>query len=141
MKTLLKFIVLILCCTSLQAQNSDENEIDRVLDEQLAAWNTGNIEGFMQGYWKNDSVMYIGKTGITYGYNNILQKYKKGFPDKSLMGKLSFNIIHKNELSPDIYFVVGKYRVERNNSVLEGHFTLLFQKVGDRWVITSDHSS
>ena len=141
MKTLLKFIVLILCCTSLQAQTENEKQIDRVLDEQLAAWNAGNIEGFMQGYWKNDSVMYIGKTGITYGYNNILQKYKKGFPDKNLMGKLSFNIFHKNELSPHIYFVVGKYRVERNNSILEGHFTLLFRKVNDRWVIISDHSS
>ena len=141
MKTLLKLIVLILCCTSLQAQTQSEKEIDRVLNEQLSAWNAGNIEGFMKGYWNNDSVMYIGKNGITYGYNNILQNYKKGFPDKNLMGKLTFNIIHKNELSPDIYFVVGKYHVERDNSVLEGHFTLLVKKINDRWVITSDHSS
>ena len=123
------------------AQDKDEQAIRKILNDQIIAWNAGNIEEFMKGYWNSDSVMYIGKNGITYGYNNILQKYKKGFPDKNSMGKLTFDIIHKNELSPEIYFVVGKYRVERNNSVLEGHFTLLFKKINDRWMIISDHSS
>ena len=77
----------------LQAQNTAINAIKNVLNKQTEAWNTGKVEAFMEGYLKTDSLMFIGKTGITYGYNNTLANYKKGYPDTAAMGKLNFNLI------------------------------------------------
>ena len=62
------------------AQSSDELTIRRILDEQTKAWNKGNIEGFMNGYWKNDSLMFIGKNGINWGWQKTLENYKKDIP-------------------------------------------------------------
>jgi hypothetical protein len=141
MKTVLKLLFLLLCCTSLHAQSNEVKNITAMLDKQLESWNMGDIDGFMRSYWNNDSVMYIGKSGVTYGYNNILEKYKKGFPDTSSMGKLSFDILQLKEISPENYFVLGKYTVTRNKGVLQGHFTLIVKKINGQWVIVSDHSS
>ena len=119
----------------------DEIAIRRLLDEQTAAWNRGNIEDFMKGYWKNDSLMFIGKSGITYGWNNTLNNYKKGYPDTTAMGKLSFNIIAVKQFSFQYFHITGKWHLQRSIGDLSGYFTLLFKKVKDDWVIVADHSS
>ena len=62
-------------------KGSDETMIRQLLDEQTLAWNRGDIESFMNGYWVNDSLMFIGKSGVTYGWINTLNNYKKGYPD------------------------------------------------------------
>jgi uncharacterized protein (TIGR02246 family) len=142
MKNALKLIMFMLCCTSLRAQTADdEKKVLNVLDEQVAGWNSGNIDAFMKGYWNNDSVMYVGKNGITYGYNTVLKKYKQTFPDTVSMGKLSFNILHVKPLSPEYFFVTGKYILKRTKGDAQGHFTLVFRKIDDQWLIISDHSS
>lgn len=125
---------------SLFAQ-SDESEIRKILDEQTKNWNSGNLEDFMSGYWKNDSLMFIGKSGITYGFDNTLANYKRSYPDTASMGKLNFNIIKVEKICRNHYFVVGKWMLKRTIGDLSGHYTLIFRKIKGKWVIVSDHSS
>ena len=123
------------------AQSKNEKAIRNILNEQTNAWNRGDIEGFMKGYWQNDSLMFIGKSGVTYGWTNTLNNYKKGYPDTVAMGKLRFNILSVKKLSSNYYSVVGKWHLQRSIGNLSGHYTLLFRKIKGQWVIISDHSS
>lgn len=124
-----------------QAQSKDEQAIRKILSNQTHYWNQGNIDSFMVGYWNNDSLMFIGKSGVTYGYNNTLNNYKKGYSDTAQMGKLTFNILQVKRLSNDHYFVLGKWFLKRSVGDIGGHYTLLFRKIKGQWVIVADHSS
>ncbi len=108
---------------------------------QKNAWNSGNLNEFMQTYWNNDSLIFIGKNAVTYGWQNTLNKYKKGYPDTASMGKLDFNILQVKKLSPLYFSVVGKWFLTRSIGNVGGHFTLLFKKIKGIWLIVSDHSS
>ncbi|MCW3123150.1 MAG: hypothetical protein JWQ38_2642, partial [Flavipsychrobacter sp.] len=77
----------IFSCLSLSAQNKDEQAIRTMLSAQVTEWNKGNIEGYMHGYWENDSLLFIGSKGPRYGYKVTLQKYKEAYPDEAHMGK------------------------------------------------------
>ena len=122
-------------------QSNDEKEVRKVLSTQNAAWNRGDVDAFMIGYWENDSLMFVGSSGITYGYKNTLANYKKRYPDTAAMGKLTFNLIQVKRLSSEYYHVTGKWHLQRSIGDVGGHFTLLFRKLNGRWVIISDHSS
>ena len=126
---------------SVFSQKNDETEVRNLLAKQNAAWNRGDIDGFMVGYWENDSLMFIGKSGVTYGYKNTLANYKKNYPDTTVMGKLTFTLIHVKQLSPEYFHVTGKYYLTRTIGDASGHFTLMFRKINGKWVIISDHSS
>lgn len=141
MKHALIYLLISGWCITVGAQTSSEKEIATRLHQSAAAWNTGSVEKFMEDYWHSDSVMYIGKSGVTYGYDNILNNYRKSFPDTTAMGKLSFDLIHVKELSPEYVFVVGKYTVKLPNGSASGHFTLVWKKINGKWLIISDHSS
>jgi ketosteroid isomerase-like protein len=123
------------------AQSSDEKAIRGTLNEQIGYWNAGDIDHFMVGYWENDSLMFVGSKGVTYGYANTMANYHKNYPDQDHMGILSFDILHVNRLSPEYYFVVGKFHLKRTVGDASGHFTLLFRKIKGQWKIISDHSS
>jgi len=123
------------------AQTKDETEIRNSLATQSAAWNEGDLDRFMQTYWKSDSLMFIGKSGITYGWQATLDNYKRGYPDTAAMGKLDFTIIVIKRLSVLYFSVVGKWHLTRSIGDVGGYFTLLFKKVKNKWVIISDHSS
>ena len=125
----------------LPAQSTAEKEIRKVLSDQDIAWNRGDIEGFMQTYWKSDSLMFIGKSGITYGWQKTLDNYKKSYPDTASMGKLHFDLVEFKKLSGSNYFVVGKWFLIRSIGNINGVFTLLLKKLNNRWVIIADHSS
>ncbi len=133
--------LLLLSSASAFAQTTDEVSIRKLLSEQTESWNRGDLEGFMKAYWKSDSLMFIGKSGVTYGWNNTLNNYKKGYPDTTAMGKLSFDIISVKPLSEKYYQVVGKWHLKRTIGDLSGHYTLLMEKINGVWVIISDHSS
>jgi len=135
------FAFLLLCSTTIFAQSKDEAAIRQLLTTQNAAWNRGDIDGFMKGYWENDSLMFIGKSGVTYGWTNTLNNYKKGYPDTASMGKLTFTLLHLERLSKEYYHVTGKWFLKRSIGDVGGHFTLLFRKINGRWVIIADHSS
>lgn len=103
--------------------------------------NSGNINTFMEPYWQSDSLMFIGNTGVTFGWENTRENYLKSYPDTNAMGKLSFEILHMKRLSVLYYYVVGKWQLSRTGGDLSSHFTLSFKKINDKWVIVSDHSS
>ncbi len=133
------FLAIITLNTS--AQNKDVQTIKSILHAQTKQWNTGNLEAFMIGYWQNDSLLFIGSKGPTYGYNTTLKNYKKNYPDTAHMGKLSFDIVSVNKLSAEYYFVVGKWFLKRSVGNVGGMYTLLFRKINGQWVIVVDHSS
>ena len=141
MKRLLPAISLLVFYTSSSAQSKDEKEILNLLDKQTKAWNRADMDAFMEGYLPGDSLMFIGKNGVTYGYQSTLDNYKKNYSDTAQMGRLSFDILHLNRLSPEYYFVVGKWHLDRSVGDIGGHFTLIFRKIKGRWMIISDHSS
>jgi ketosteroid isomerase-like protein len=122
-------------------QSMDEISVRKVLSEQTKAWNDGDLEGFMQGYWKNDSLMFIGKGGISWGWQKTLENYKRGYPDTAAMGKLSFNVIIAKKLSPEYYYVVGQWMLTRSVGNLSGYYNLLFKRIMGQWLIIADHSS
>lgn len=135
------FLVAILFVIKSQAQKDDEGEIRNLLVQQTEAWNRGDISGFMQTYWQNDSLMFIGKDGVTWGWKNTLERYKKGYPDKETMGQLSFDVIQVKKLSAEYFFVVGKWMIKRNTGDLRGHYNLLMKRIKGQWKIIADHSS
>jgi len=135
------FTCFIALSLSVFSQPKDESEVRNVLAKQNAAWNRGDVDAFMVGYWENDSLMFIGKSGITYGYKNTLANYKRNYPDTATMGKLTFTLIQVKQLSPEYFHVTGKYYLTRTIGDASGHFTLMFRKINGKWVIISDHSS
>jgi len=143
MKHIGTFLLIIFCFSYHYsiAQSKDESAIRNILSNQSKAWNEGNIEGFMKGYWQNDSLMFIGKKGLTYGWKNTLSNYKKNYPDANAMGQLEFTIIKVKPLCNQYQEVIGKWHLTRRDGDLEGHFTLLFEKINGAWVIVMDHSS
>ncbi len=141
MKKLLLFIAFILFFQISFAQKSAEAAIDKIMTDQIVAWNKGDLENFMQGYWQSDELKFIGKNGITYGWQKTLENYKKNYPDRKTMGELSFEILVREKLESNHYFVVGKWKLKREIGDLGGHFSLIFRKIKGKWLIVSDHSS
>ena len=140
----MKYIFMILfACSALlsQAQSADEKSIKDILSDQTEAWNNGNLEDFMAGYWKSDSLLFIGKSGVNNGWQKTLENYQKGYPDTTAMGKLNFDLLELRQLSPDYFFVVGKWHLQRSIGNVGGHFSLLFRKMEGQWKIVADHSS
>lgn len=121
--------------------SNPRTEIQQVLTAQQKAWNEGKIDAYMQGYWNNDSLTFVGKKGVTRGWKNTLANYKKSYPDKAAMGKLNLEIISIKILGKDLAFVVGKWNLTRTIGDVGGHFTLLMRNLKGKWVIVADHSS
>lgn len=140
-----KYFVLVFAITffsvTLFAQNKDELAIRAVMEEQVKTWNNGNIDAFMQTYWKSDSLLFVGSKGPSYGWQNTLEGYKKRYPDTVAMGKLDFEILQIKSLSSEYSFVLGKWHLKRTIGDAGGYFTLLFRKINSKWLIVVDHTS
>jgi len=117
-----------------------EKQIRHLLADQQKAWNAGDLEAFMAGYWKSDSLQFIGKN-IRHGWQATLDGYKKGYPDKAAMGELRFDIWQTIQLADDAYLVSGKYTLIREKDQPSGPFTLIFRLKAGKWVIVYDHTS
>ena len=130
-------------CQQSQAPISklDVAEIKKVLNMQEEAWSKGDLEGFMQGYWKDTRLTFVGKNGIKYGWKTTLHNYREGYPDKEAMGKLHFEVLDLTPLSPGIYYMLGRYTLTRKEDEPSGIFSLVWKKIDDKWVIISDHTS
>jgi hypothetical protein len=140
-KAFLLYIIFFVSIAVAAQRNKDEKEIIDLLNKQTVAWNKGNLDEFMSGYWNNDSLMFVGKNGVTYGYANTLNNYKKNYNSPEKMGKLFFEIIKVKKLSPEYYWVLGKYFLKRSVGDAGGQYTLLIKKINGRWMIIADHSS
>lgn len=123
------------------AQNDkDFQKVEEILAAQSNAWNEGNIEGFMEYYWKSDNLQFIGSRGITYGWQNTLDNYKKNYPDLEAMGKLSFDIIKVDKRSKKVITLVGKFHLKRDIGDLDGIFLLVWRKIKGKWKIVVDQT-
>src|SRR3954468_10653686 len=87
----------------------DVTSIRKLLFRQVVEWNNGHIDGYMHGYWENDSLLFIGSKGPRYGYEPTLKRYKEAYPDADHMGHLTTAIVSMERLSDEYYFVVGKW--------------------------------
>jgi ketosteroid isomerase-like protein len=128
----------------LSAQNAASkatNTILQLMKAQETAWNKGDLEGFMEAYWRSDSLKFIGKNGITYGWQATLDNYRKSYANPAQMGQLRFDILH-TELSGKQAFVIGRWHLQREAyPSLQGYFTLFWKKIKGQWRIVADHSS
>ena len=133
------FVIFILSCLRTWSQNNIQTVLINMA-EQEKSWNNGDIPGFMKHYWQNDSLRFIGKKGITYGWQNTLNNYIKSYPDKKSMGILHFTIEHSSQISETKIYIIGKWLLEKEKPV-GGYFTLLWKKINGLWVIVADHTS
>lgn len=140
MRFILYFILLTAPSIAARAQHPD-SEIRQLLAVQTSTWNQGDIAGFMQTYWQSDSLVFVGSHGPTYGWQATLDRYKKSYPDTAAMGQLDFKILEIRPLARDLYFVVGKWHLQRSAGDLQGAYTLLIKKIKGQWKIIADHSS
>ncbi len=138
---LLTICALLSCIAYSQTENKMKATIQKIMHEQELAWNKGDVDGFMLSYWNNDSLKFIGKNGITYGWKSTLDNYKKSYPDKATMGELNFSIISVEELSTTSCYVIGKWNLKREKGDVGGYYTLLWKKINGKWVIVTDHTS
>lgn len=115
-------------------------DIKTVLFQQQAAWNRGDIDAFMEGYWNSEELTFIGKSGVNRGWKTTLENYKKGYPDIETMGKLTFEVVQLDSLSNEVYRMIGKYALKRKQDEPTGIFTLIWQFKNGKWLITSDQT-
>jgi len=120
---------------------SDDAQIRAVLETQVEAWNRGDVEAFMTGYWKSDELTFVGANGITRGWQAVLDRYRKNYPDRKAMGRLSFSNLEVHVLCPDAATAIGQYLLEREKDKPAGIFTLDFKKFLTGWKIIVDHST
>jgi ketosteroid isomerase-like protein len=138
---LLFCLSLILFTTVAAAAQKPEAAIRKVMDDQVVAWNKGDIEGFMAGYWKSDKLVFVGSSGVTRGWQQTLDNYKKNYSSRQKMGTLTFSDLEINVISKDAATVLGKWSLAREKDNPKGTFTLLFRKLKEGWRIVMDHSS
>ena len=143
----MKKLVIVVCilstfnCNAQTNVNRDKDAILNVLEQQQSAWSNNNIEKFMDGYWKNDSLKFYGSSGITYGWKNTLERYKKVYPTKDHTGQLNFKINDISKISEDAYYVMGEYHLKRAVGNADGIFMIIFKKINGAWKIIADTSS
>ena len=117
-------------------------DIRQVLTTQTAAWNRGDIPGFMAGYWKSDSLVFIGRKGPTYGWQPTLANYQKNYPTAAAMGHLDFSGLRVTPLAADAAQVEGHWHLARPTAGdVQGYFLLVLRQVGGHWVIVADHTN
>lgn len=115
--------------------------ITSILNEQQTAWNRDDVVGFMKGYWNSPQLTFAGSGGITRGWQPVLARYRKNYPDAQAMGHLDFSELEVHPLGSDAAFVLGRWHLERSSDELGGVFTLVFQRFPEGWRIIHDHTS
>jgi ketosteroid isomerase-like protein len=138
---------LLLCCHQLPPAHAalpDEaarHAISAVLQEQQTAWNRGDVEAFMKGYWNSPDLTFAGTAGITRGWESVLARYRKNYADRAAMGQLGFSALEFHMLGKDAALVLGRWHLKRVSGDVGGVFTLVFQHFPDGWRIIHDHTS
>ncbi len=118
------------------------DSIQAKMNEQIACWNKGDIPCYMEHYWKSDSLLFIGKSGVTYGWQGTLDNYLESYPDLNNMGQLSFDNKLVRFIDEETVQVIGEWHLSRPElDDLGGHYSLIWKKKNGEWVIISDHSS
>lgn len=119
-----------------------QRAIVQVLTTQTAAWNRGDIPGFMQGYWHSDSLVFLGRKGPTYGWQPTLANYEKNYPDAAAMGQLDFSGLRVSLLAPGAAQVVGHWHLARPAAGdVQGYFLLVLREIDGKWLVVADHTN
>ena len=138
------YLLLILACFVLPVSAQKPQavaDILGVMDAQVAAWNRGDVDGFMKGYWNSEKLVFVSGDNVTRGWQPTLDRYKKNYDSKEKMGKLEFREVEVNVLSPDAAVVLGSWNLTREKDNPHGKFTLIFRKLSEGWRIIMDHTS
>ena len=135
------FFLICLFPLLVNAQSEVQNSIRSVMEKQAADWNHNDLTAFMQGYWNNDSLRFIGKKGITYGWKNVLENYQKNYSNPGAMGILTFRDVKIELLAEDAALVTGSWRVVTKTTEQGGWYSLIFKYIDEHWVIVLDHTS
>lgn len=151
-RSVLVFSIIILvsaCSQQTEAPSDQEPETETIaamqalLDTQVEAWNAGDINAFMEGYWKSDSLRFASGGNVRRGWDETLARYLATYPDKAAMGTLTFEDLELQKLSAQWATGFGRFRLKRTPPLddLTGLFTLMFEKRNGSWIIVSDHTS
>ncbi len=146
MKVVALLSLLFIFSTVSSAQSERESariksDILAVMDAQMVAWNRGDIDDFMRGYWKSEKLIFASGDTITRGWQTTLDRYKNSYSSKEKMGALSFGDIQITVISKDAAVVLGSWSLVRASDNPKGKFTLIFRKTTDGWRIVHDHTS
>jgi len=121
--------------------NSANVAVRTVLDEQASAWNRGDVDGFLAGYWNSDQTVFAGSQGITRGWQALKERYRKSYPDRKAMGTLTFSDLEVTVLCPDAALALGKWHLDRESGPIGGVFSLVLRQFPEGWRIVADHTS
>lgn len=127
--------------TSILDEEAIKEAVATVLDQQVLAWNQGDVEKFLVGYDRSETLRFASGGKVHYGWQSLLNRYKTNYPDKAAMGNLTFSERDIQVLSEEVVLVFGKWQLERVSDVPYGYFTLIFRKTTAGWKITHDHTS
>ena len=127
--------------TALGGIPNDIPRIRSVLHAQQQAWNRGDIDGFMNGYTRSPSTVFVSEDEVRRGWETVRARYRKKYSDRTKMGTLTFSDLEITPLSLDSAMVLGRWRLKRTNDRPHGRFTLIFHKTADGWRIVLDHTS
>ena len=143
MKKILLLLVVILLSTAsaIAQQNKTATAIRNVMNDQTAAWNRGDIDGFMKGYWRSEKLVFISSDKVTRGWQPTLERYKKSYDSRAKMGVLKFSDLEVTVISKDAAVVLGSWELTREKDNPKGKFTLTFRKFKEGWKIVMDHTS
>jgi uncharacterized protein (TIGR02246 family) len=122
-------------------READQKAIKAVLGAQQSAWNRGDVDAFLVGYWHSKELTFSGSSGVARGWDGVLARYKKNYPDRAAMGQLDFSDLEFRFLGPDAAMVLGRWHLKREKDELGGVFTLVWQRFPDGWKIIHDHTS
>jgi beta-aspartyl-peptidase (threonine type) len=122
-------------------READQKAIKAVLEAQQSAWNRGDVDAFLVGYWHSSELTFSGSSGVARGWDGVLARYKKNYPDRAAMGQLDFSDLEFRFLGPDSAMVLGRWHLKREQDELGGVFTLVWQRFPDGWKIIHDHTS
>ena len=128
------------------AKPAEERPADRVairavLDAQQSTWNRGDVDAFLVGYWHSPELTFSGSSGVSRGWDGVMARYKKTYPDRAAMGQLDFSELEFRFLGPDAALVLGRWHLKREKDELGGVFSLVWQRFPDGWKIVHDHTS
>lgn len=115
--------------------------IRAMLAAQVSAWNRGDVAGFMEGYWKSPAVAYVSASGVVKGWQQMLDRYRKAYPDGRAMGQLTFSNVEITVLAPDAALALGYWQLDRSQGITGGVFTLVVRRFPEGWRIINDHTS
>ena len=121
--------------------DSIDASIHKILQTQQRAWNAGDIDQFMEPYWKSGDLTFSSGGKLTRSWQATLENYNRKYPLRSDMGTLTFQNLEVTSLGPDAAFVLGDWQIGRESEELRGNFTLVFRRLSDKWVIVHDHTS